>query len=623
MQQMLVSYLLNAAWQVPIVALCAYAIARFGGLSPRGRNGLWLLFLATAAVLPAVSLDAILPHALATVSRLPANAPVDAPAFVTAPPPGAEEPAVSLAPWSVRTMTTLFAAVALALIARLTVASLAARRLVGRARPVELPADILQSLDNLARAHRRRAPPIRSSARISCPAVVGAFRPVILIPDDMARQGEDLRAALLHETAHVIRNDYAINLACEVLTLPVCWHPALFAIKAGVRRSRELACDAIAAGAMTSPKTYAKCLVSLAQTLGATARSERGAPASAALAVGLFGRSDLEDRLMQLMKPADAEAPAIRVARLWGLAAVGAGLLGSAALLHVTPVLAQPAAPAPAPVTAAPLPAPAAAATDQARRDAGAEPAPRHRSGMIFSKKGVIIERGPSGYHHSFTASDGQQMTVINDDPSEPTAAQQKEWEDAARDAEARGAAAERMVNSPEFKARIERAKAQAAAAEKMVNSPEFKARIEKAKAQAAAAEKMVNSPEFKARIAKAEARAAEVEKMVNSPEFKARIAKAQADAEAAARMVNTPEFREQIEGARAQAEQARKMVNSPEFKAQVAEAKAQAVAARIEARASLERARADMAAAGVEMRRQRDDLRAQQPESDPHSTTP
>ena len=56
--------------------------------------------------------------------------------------------------------------------------------------------------------------------------------PTRMIPEVMAADGEDLRAALLHEMAHVLRRDYAVNLVCEVLTLPVCWHPALMALKA-------------------------------------------------------------------------------------------------------------------------------------------------------------------------------------------------------------------------------------------------------------------------------------------------------------------------------------------------------------------------------------------------------
>jgi stalled ribosome alternative rescue factor ArfA len=412
--------------------------------------------------------------------------------------------------------------------------------------------------------------------------VVGALKPEILIPEDMAATPEDLRAALLHEMAHVLRRDYAVNLACEVLTLPVCWHPALVGLKAGVSRSREAACDAIAAAAMASPKTYARCLVSLAQSLGPV-----GGPTTAALAVGLFGRSDLEERLMQLMKPREAEAPVLRAARLCGLAAVGAGLMGSAALLHVTPVFAQSPPPAaPSAVTSAPLPPPAAIAAGQAQHDAAKPAAGHRRSGLMFSSKGVIIQTGESNYRHSFKGADGRDVTVYTDDPKDPSPEQERQWEAAARDAEAKGAAAEAMVNSPEFKARIAKAEAQAAAAEAIVRSPEFKARIAQAEARAAAAEAMVRSPEFKAKIAQAEARAAAAEAMVRSPEFKARIAKAQADAEAAERMVNSPEFRDRISRARDEA-----------------------VTARAAARANLALARGQMLAAAEQMRRQLDTL--------------
>jgi len=56
MQQFLAGYLVNAAWQIPVVAFCALLVSRFGGLSPSARNRLWLIFLAIAAVLPALPL---------------------------------------------------------------------------------------------------------------------------------------------------------------------------------------------------------------------------------------------------------------------------------------------------------------------------------------------------------------------------------------------------------------------------------------------------------------------------------------------------------------------------------------------------------------------------------------
>ena len=579
MRELLAGYLINAAWQIPVVALCGLLVSRFGGLSHGARNRLWLMFLGLAAVLPAVSLAALLPHALPTVARVPAAATAVA-AFETSDPAASviaarAEPALQLSAWSAWAMSALSAAVVLALAIRLTVAGLAARRLVRQSRPVALPLAVARDLDRLAQAHGRIAAPVRRSSRVSSPAVVGALSPVILIPDGLALQDEDLRAALLHEMALVIRRDYAINLACEVLTLPVCWHPALMALKAGVARSRELACDAMAAAAMGSSKTYARRLVSLAQTLGALAPKAADAPtpnaahSNAALAVGLFGRSDLEDRLMQLMKPKDTEAPVLRAARLCGLAAVGAGLLGSAALLHVTPVFAQPAAPASAAVTAQPLAPPSSAATaaanqaqsDAAKPDAAKAPAKRHNH-VSISHNGVIINADDGGYHHSFTAADGREFDVTNNDSKDLTPEEQRHLEETVAKAEARAAEAVKRVNSPEFQAKIAAAVKAGADAEARVNSPEFKARIAAAQAHAADVEKMVNSPEFKAKIAAAAKAGAEAEARVNSPEFKARMAAVQVHVAEVEKMVNSPEFKARI--ARA-AEQAAR-VNSPEF---------------------------------------------------------
>jgi beta-lactamase regulating signal transducer with metallopeptidase domain len=559
-QETFAAYLVNAAWQAPVVAVCALIVTRFGGLSAPARNRVWLGFLAMAVILPAVALDAILPHALPTVARIAPAATASAMdlAAVAASPAPSAEPAMRLEPWSAWMMLGLFAVVAAALVARLLVANAAARRLVEGSHPAHLPADLTQALARLARLHNRAVPPIRSSAHVPGPAVVGALKPVILIPQGMALEGDDLRAALLHELAHVLRHDYAINLVCEVLTLPVSWHPALMALKAGVRRSRELACDAMAAQAMASQKTYARCLVSLAQTLGSQTLGGSNHPTQAALAVGLFGRSDLEDRLMQLMKPKEAETPLVRAARLTGLAALGAGLLGSAALLHVTPVFAQAAAPAAPPVQVSPLSpptpvtpvtpvSPASAVTPVAPVAPVAPAAGRRRHGLIYSKNGVRFEVGETGHRHSFTASNGETITVVNDDPNAPTAEQQRAWEAEARDAEAKAAAAEALVNSPEFKARIAKAKADGEAARRMVESPEFKAKIAKAKADGEAARARVNSPEFQAMIAKARAEGEAARARVNSPEFQAMIAKARADGEAARRMVESAEFKAQM----------------------------------------------------------------------------
>jgi len=525
MQHILADYILNAAWQVPIVALCALILSRFGGLSPHRRNQLWVAFLLTAATLPMVSLDVRLPHLAPNVARAPAGLPMASQALAPLHAPLSNDPAVLLPTWSVWAMTSLFLVLALTLLLRLAMAAIAADRLVRRSEHCTLPVDLAKALEAMARAHRRRSPEVRRSHQILSPAVVGAFRPVILIPDAMALQGDDLRAALLHEMAHIVRGDYAINLACELLALPICWHPAHLGIKSGFRRSRELACDDIAAAAMASPKAYARCLVSLARTLSTSSSSRP----TLALAVGLFGRSDLEERLMHLTQPQDIEIPVIRVARICGLAGVGASLIGSAALLHVTPVFAQ----ASNPVATSPSPPVASAPLESARDDAAAEPpAPRHRGGLIVSKKGVAIETRAPVYRHSFTGADGRTLSVTTDTPDFPSPEDLRRWEDQAQKAEAKAADVEKMVNSPEFKQQIERAEASAAEVRKLVNSPEFQARIQRAAARAAEAQNIVNSPELKATIAKAQASAAAAQDVVNSAEFKAMIAKFQTEME-------------------------------------------------------------------------------------------
>jgi len=541
MRELIAAYLVNAAWQAPVVALCALLAARFAGLGPAARHRMWLLFLAAAVVLPAVSLQAVLPHATPTVAR------VDAGVLTAARPPPAlpaaqdVAPALRIEPAAVWAMLALSGLAAAAILARLAGALMAARRLVRGARPADLPAAAVAAVARICAAADRKPPAILRSPDIAGPAVVGVMRPAILLPETLSCETDALTAALLHETAHVLRRDYAVNLICELLSLPVGWHPATLALKGGVRRSRELACDAMAAAAVGSGEAYAKRLVALARRLGETKLRASGDATETALAVGLFGaRSDLEDRLMHLMNPREREAPALTAARLSGLAALAAGLLGSAALLHVTPVLAQAVkpAPAPAPVTSQPLPAPApaAAATIQAERDA-AKPAapPHHGSHMMVTRGGVLISSGGDQHAHSWTAANGRTMTVYTDDAAEPSAEQERAWEAEAERAEAKAAEIEAKVNSPEFRARIAKAEEAGREAQAMVNSPEFKARIARAEEAGRKAEAMVNSPEFKARIAAAEARGAEAERYVNSPEFRARIERAQKSAEEAA----------------------------------------------------------------------------------------
>ena len=70
---------------------------------------------------------------------------------------------------------------------------------------------------------------------------------MVLPPRFEGHAEDEVRAALLHELAHVRRRDYLVNLMCQIAALPAGWHPAVYGIQQRIRRTREMLCDAIAA----------------------------------------------------------------------------------------------------------------------------------------------------------------------------------------------------------------------------------------------------------------------------------------------------------------------------------------------------------------------------------------
>jgi len=390
MRQVLVEYLLNAAWQVPLMAMGAAIVSRLGGLAPGVRNLAWLAFLAMAVVSPALPLDLpspdreVVTHAAAPVTAAAGPA-------LTAANLGRTNAwrllRLGLDQKSADLIKLAFATAAAIGLARLTVSALAARRLVRQSVEVALPAPLAGAVEQFTRAHGRKAPQVRQCSGVASPVVVGVVNAIVLVPERFADLAEDdQQAALLHECAHVVRCDYAVNLLGELMAVPLGWHPALYPIKAGVRRSRELACDAMAAGAMASQEAYARRLLSLAKSLAAG--KARGP--SLAL-VGLFGKSSLEERLMHLMNRKRPERPVLRIARLGAAATATALALTPVMLFRVAPADAQTgAAPAAVPAIPAapakPARGPRHARVDRARAIAcrSSEPFSRRASGAVL-----------------------------------------------------------------------------------------------------------------------------------------------------------------------------------------------------------------------------------------------
>jgi len=333
---LVLAFVVNAALQATVVALAAMAAAVAARQAPAAvRQAIWMLALALALAIP-------LRSTLVTVRTPP-------------PPPSMALPVSEAGPIATRKPAPVDHAVS-APARRLVLSRGVARALVG-AYLLVLVLRVISLLRGWARARRLRAEeatalptawarraqrcaralgvstaPIVVSWRVEGPATVGALRPVIVLPRRLLDAASPAMAAamLCHEMAHVRRRDYAWNLACEVLALPLAFHPAAALIRRKIRETREQACDELAA-AVLGAKGYARALVALGRSV------ESGAPA--AYAVGMVDDS-FEERVMRLLgSPSSLGAvPSGALLAASGLVlALGAGMASAATVAVAGP----------------------------------------------------------------------------------------------------------------------------------------------------------------------------------------------------------------------------------------------------------------------------------------------
>ncbi len=514
MEQALAEYVVNALWQLPVLAAGAWLFVRLARPSPGMQHGIWLAVLALAVLLPGRGLQKA--------------EPAQATAMVTQGISSAGEQPLSLFPrardlslnasvsrWLVR---IYLATVVLALL-RIARAWHAAHSVVGHSREtVQHRAE----LADLSRRFRVKLPQLRESEEVSSPMVVGVTDPIVLLPEGFARFTEDeVRAALCHELAHVKRRDYLMNLVCQVAASPLAWHPVVHAVQQRIRMTREMVCDAIAAQEMESEVGYAKCLLALAHSMLAG----RDLPEQAQF-LGLFSKSTLEERVMRLLETTKMSMRA-RVARVATGVAVMIATGSLAAIFHVTPTMAEQTTGSPAPAIdlaagqAQPeLTAPVAAAPPSKPAHA------RHVTHLskVEQQSGVVEQ-------------EMAKTQVILDDRE-----LEKRMEDAQRQMEKASA----VFNSPEFKQRMEDAQRQMEKATAVFDSPEFKQQMENARRQMEQAKGILDDPAFKEKMEDAQREMAKAAEVFQSPEFKQRIDEMKRKAEKDAQRFEAPSLPEE-----------------------------------------------------------------------------
>jgi bla regulator protein blaR1 len=134
------------------------------------------------------------------------------------------------------------------------------------------------------------------SALIQAPMVIGYFKPVILVPLGILTQlpQNQLEAVLLHELAHIRRNDYLVNLLQSLAETLLFFNPAIWWISALIREERENCCDDVAIDATRNKAQLIQALVAF---------QELSIAAGPAYAVAFPGRKmPLLDRITRILQ---------------------------------------------------------------------------------------------------------------------------------------------------------------------------------------------------------------------------------------------------------------------------------------------------------------------------------
>lgn len=164
---------------------------------------------------------------------------------------------------------------------------------------------------------------VRESRAVETPCVVGAGRPLILMPWGLlaALDRCEVRGVLAHELEHVRRRDVlalSLQRAAESLLF---FNPFAIWISRRAREEREAACDRIGAEVGTGSRTdYARMLLLL--------EGFRSAPLTTARLPALLGEGGLAGRVERLLTKSPAVRRSVRAAAI--ALALAATLVGGA-----------------------------------------------------------------------------------------------------------------------------------------------------------------------------------------------------------------------------------------------------------------------------------------------------
>jgi beta-lactamase regulating signal transducer with metallopeptidase domain len=225
---------------------------------------------------------------------------------------------------------------------------------------------------------------------LDAPAVIGWFRPVVLLPvRALTGLTEDqIEAVIAHELAHIRRFDSFVNLFQVIAESLLFFHPAVWWLNKRVRIERENCCDDVAVAACGNHLGYARALTTMEEWRATPALTvaANGSPLAARISRILGLRHAAENRTAGLGAGFICFGAAVIAASLlWGIS-------HPAAAARVEKALLAPVAQTVHAATPAPLPAPRALASLSVAPDPVSAPDALSDSQAQSSSKSSYIE---------------------------------------------------------------------------------------------------------------------------------------------------------------------------------------------------------------------------------------
>ena len=305
------TFLINAAWQIPAIALIAALAAGVMRNGPAAyRHVVWVAALIAAVVLPFSSISRPKPTASLHVS-IPAPSPesmTSASQQVSKPisTPAAPEP-LSFSKTAAMCAASFLLAFVLFRLCKFASAWRRTVRIRRRA-GIRKPSPSLERVwTRCIAAFGVTRVELLTSPEVASPAAVGASRAAVIVPEAFVHETSEevLTAAIGHELAHIARHDFAANIAYELLHALIAFHPASWLIRRQIEQTREMACDQAVTSRLLESHIYARSLMQIATSL--TSMSSPG------YTLGVFDGSMLEHRIRCLLR---RPAVSLRHARL-------------------------------------------------------------------------------------------------------------------------------------------------------------------------------------------------------------------------------------------------------------------------------------------------------------------